>query len=251
MVIADVVLGSGVLLMGIGDGTLTAGTPLFASTVAPGNAPPAYALLAAPATASIPRGENDPFFALVFVNLQSGANAVFIPNIGSSAEPTAKLMPGTYSLTAHYSGDAMYAASVSSALNLTILPMGLEVSVASSANPSYIGEDVTLTATISGLFGRSLSRREIGSVLRRRDRARYRTGEQRGSELQGEFLERLATIRSRRPIAETPTNLAASGTVTQTVDAPIALDNRRFDIADGRGGPVGDDDGEREGRWRV
>src|SRR6201989_1799423 len=41
----DVVLGSGVLLMGKGDGTLTAGTPLFTSTVAFPNPPPAYALL--------------------------------------------------------------------------------------------------------------------------------------------------------------------------------------------------------------
>jgi hypothetical protein len=216
----DVVLGSGVLLIGKGDGTLIAGTPLFASTVAPGNAPPAYALLAAPATASIPRGETDPFFALVFVNL-SGANAVFIPNIGSGAEPTAKLMPGTYSLTAHYSGDATYAASVSNTLNLTILPIGPRVSVTSSANPSYIGEDVTLTATISGLFGAP-----TGSVI-------FSDG-----------ATALATVPVSNGVASykasfsspgnhtitaaysgDATNLAASGTVTQTVDAPIALDS--------------------------
>jgi hypothetical protein len=148
---ADVVLGSGVLLLGKGDGTLTAGTPLFTSTVAPGNAPPAYALSTAPATASISRGENDPFFALVFVNLQSGANAVFIPNIGSGAEPTVKLAPGTYSLTAHYSGDATYAASVSNTINLTVALIAPRVVVTSSANPSYVGQSVTFTATIAGL----------------------------------------------------------------------------------------------------
>jgi Bacterial Ig-like domain (group 3)/FG-GAP-like repeat/FG-GAP repeat len=148
---ADVVLGSGVLLLGKGDGTLTAGTPLFTSSVAPGNAPPAYALSTAPATASISRGENDPFFALVFVNLQSGADAVFIPNIGSGAEPTVKLAPGTYSLTAHYSGDATYAASISNTINLTVATFAPKVTVTSSANPSYVGQSVTFTATIAGL----------------------------------------------------------------------------------------------------
>ena len=106
----DVVLGSGVLLLGNGDGTLTAGTPLFTSVVTPVTPPPAYALLTAPPTATIPGGEDDPFFALVYINLQAGANAVFIPNIGSGATVTALLAPGTYSLTAHYSGDATYAA---------------------------------------------------------------------------------------------------------------------------------------------
>jgi len=146
---ADVVLGSGALLQGKGAGTLTAGMPLFTSTVAPGNAPPAYALLTAPATASIPRGENAPFFALVFVNLQSGANAVFIPNIGSGAEPALTLMPGTYSLTAHYSGDATYAASVSGTFNLTIAQITPKVTLTSSANPIYASQPVTLTATLN------------------------------------------------------------------------------------------------------
>ena len=114
--------------------------------------PPAYALLTAPPTATIPGGEDDPFFALIYINLQAGANAVFIPNIGSSATVTALLPPGTYSLTAHYSGDATYAASVSNTINVTTLPVTPTVAVTSSANPSYTGEDVTLTATITSLF---------------------------------------------------------------------------------------------------
>jgi hypothetical protein len=146
---ADVVLGSGALLLGKGDGTLAAGTPLFTSTVAPGNAPPAYPLLTAPATVSIPRGENAPFFALVFVNLQSGANAVFDPNIGSGAEPTVMLAPGTYSLTAHYSGDATYAASVSNGINFTVAVIAPTITITSSANPIYASQSVTFTATLS------------------------------------------------------------------------------------------------------
>jgi Bacterial Ig-like domain (group 3)/FG-GAP-like repeat len=216
----DVVLGSGVLLMGKGDGTLTTGTPLFTSSVAPGNAPPAYALLTAPATASIPRGENAPFFALVFVNLQSGANAVFIPNIGSGAEPTAKLTPGTYSLTAHYSGDATYAASVSGTFNLTIGSITPRVAVTSSANPSYTGEDVTLTATITGLFGGptasvvfSDGQTVLGTVQASNGVATYK----------GSFSS-AGNHTITAAYSGDGTNLAASGTLTQTVDAPLTVE---------------------------
>ena len=215
----DVVLGSGVLLMGKGDGTLTAGTPLFTSTVAPGNTAPAYALLTAPPTASIPRGENGPFFALVFVNLQSGANAVFIPNIGSGADPTAKLMPGTYSLTAHYSGDATYAASVSSALKLTIIPIAPKVAVTSSANPSYTSEKVTITATIANSFGSP-----AGSVIF--SDGATALGTVPVSNGAASYTASFSSAGSHTITAAyggDANNAAASGTVTQTVDAPIAL----------------------------
>ncbi len=216
---ADVVLGSGVLLMGKGDGTLTAATPLFTSTVAPGNAPPAYALLAAPATASIPRGENAPFFALVFVNLQSGANAVFIPNIGSSAQPAAMLMPGAHSLTAHYSGDATYAASVSGAFNVTIVSFGTKVAVTSSANPSYTGEDVTLTATITSLFDTP-----TGSVVFSDGATVLATVPVSNgvASYKGSFST-AGNHAITAAFSGDTNNSAASGTLTQTVDAPITI----------------------------
>jgi Bacterial Ig-like domain (group 3)/FG-GAP-like repeat len=216
---ADVVLGSGVLLLGKGDGTLTAGTPLFTSTVAPPNVPPAYALLIAPATASIPRGENAPFFALVFMNLQSGANAVFDPNIGSGAEPTVKLTPGTYSLTAHYSGDATYAASVSNTFNLTVASIAPKVAVTSAANPSYTGENVMLTATINGLFGSptgsvvfSDGATALGTVQVSNGVASY-TG----------IFSTAGNHTITAAYSGDANNLAASGTLTQTVDAPVAV----------------------------
>jgi hypothetical protein len=177
-------------------------------------------LLTAPATASIPRGENAPFFALVFVNLQSGANAVFIPNIGSGAEPTAKLMPGTYSLTAHYSGDATYAASVSGTFNLTIGSITPRVAVTSSANPSYTGEDVTLTATITGLFGGptasvvfSDGQTVLGTVQASNGVATYK----------GSFSS-AGNHTITAAYSGDGTNLAASGTLTQTVDAPLTVE---------------------------
>ena len=176
---ADVVLGSGVLLMGNGDGTLTAGTPLFTSSVAFPNPPPAYAILTAPPAGTIPGGETDPLFALIFVNLQSGANAVFVPNTGSNATVMAALPPGTYSLSAQYSGDATYAASVSNTIKVTVGPVGVKVAVTSSANPSYTGEEVTFTATITC----SSCPDRVGGLLRWIYRARHRAGEQWRSEL--------------------------------------------------------------------
>ena len=82
---------------------------------------------------------------------------MFIPNIGSGAEPTVQLAPGTYSLTAHYSGDATYAASVSNTFNLTFAPVAPKVTVTSSANPSYTGESVTFIATITGVLSNPLA----------------------------------------------------------------------------------------------
>ena len=216
---ADVVLGSGVLLLGNGDGTLTAGTPLFPSPPAFPNPPPAYAVLTAPPTGSTPVGAAAPLLALFFVNLQAGANAVFLPNIGSSATASAALAPGTYSLTAHYSGDATYAPSVSNALSVTTLPVAPTVAVTSSANPSYSGEAVTITATITGLFGAptgsvvfSDGSTALGTVPVSNGAASYK----------GSF----STAGSHAITAAysgDASNLAATGTLTQTVDAPIVI----------------------------
>jgi hypothetical protein len=215
---ADVVLGSGVLLLGNGDGTLTAGTPLFTSAGTPPIPPPAYAVLTAPPTGTIPGWGSAPLSVVFFINLQAGANAVFLPNIGSSVTASAALPPGTYSLTAHYSGDKTYTPSVSNALSVTTLPVVATVAVTSSANPSYTGEDVTLTATISGL------------------------GAPGGSVVFSDGSTALGTVQVSNGVAShkgsfstagnhtitaaysgDANNLAASGTLTQTVDAPISI----------------------------
>jgi hypothetical protein len=141
-----VILGSGVLLLGNGTGSLTAGTPLFTSTVAPGNAPPVYALLGQqPFVTGVVRDDQ----GVTFINLHPGENAVFSADTGSEATLTPLLAPGMHSLTAHYSGDATYAPSVSSILNVTVLPTAPTVTLTSSANPIYASQPVTFTATLS------------------------------------------------------------------------------------------------------
>lgn len=148
----DVILGSGVVLTGDGDGTLTAGTPLFSSAVTFPNAPPVYAVSTAPATATIPQAEGTPFSALVFLNLGSSANAVFIPHVGSSVSVSPVLTVGTHALSAKYSGDADYAPSTSGTEGITISQTKPRTVVTSSASPSYIGENVTFTAKIGPLL---------------------------------------------------------------------------------------------------
>ncbi len=217
---ADVALGSGVLLLGNGDGTLTTGTPLFPSPPAFPNPPPAYAVLTAPPTGSIPGGATAaPTYALFYINLQAGANAVFFPNLGSSATATAMLAPGTYSLTAHYSGDANYAASVSNTVKVTIAPVAPVVVVASSANPSYAAENVAITATMSGLFGTP-----TGSVVFS-DGATVLGTEQVSNGVatyKGSFST-AGTHSLTAAYSGDANHLAASVTFTQTVDAPLAV----------------------------
>jgi Big-like domain-containing protein/VCBS repeat protein len=215
----DVALGSGVLLLGNGDGTLTAGTPLFTSGVTFPNPPPAYAVLTEPPTGTLPGGGTAPLSVLFFINLQAGANAVFVPNLGSSATATAMLAPGMYSLTAHYSGDATYAASVSNTIDVTIAPAAPKVSVTSSANPSYTGEKVTITATIANSFGSP-----AGSVIF--SDGATALGTVPVSNGAASYTASFSSAGSHTITAAyggDANNAAASGSVTQTVDAPIAL----------------------------
>ncbi len=56
---------------------------------------------------------------------------------------------GSHSITAVFGGDANYATSTSSALTQTVNAASTTTSVASSANPSVVGQAVTYTATVA------------------------------------------------------------------------------------------------------
>jgi hypothetical protein len=111
----------------------------------PVTAPPAYAFPAG----EIPIGFSARGGWVIFVNLQSGANAVFTPNVGTDATLTPTLAPGTNSVTAHYSGDANYAGSVSNTIDVTIPASATTVTLTSSASTIYAAQSVTFTATLS------------------------------------------------------------------------------------------------------
>jgi hypothetical protein len=139
----DAVLGSGEVALGNGDGTFTLSTPLFAQPAIP--LPPlSYTLLQATLFAhSWP--------SLIYLGVPSGADAVFTPQISSSASTNVALSAGAHTLTAHYSGDSTYAAAVSPEVAVTVAPAVTTMTVTSSANPSYAGQSVTFTAAIAGL----------------------------------------------------------------------------------------------------
>jgi hypothetical protein len=139
----DAVLGSGEVALGNGDGTFTLSTPLFAQPAIP--LPPlSYPLLQATLFAhSWP--------SLIYLSVPSGADAVFTPQVSSSASTSVALSAGIHTLTAHYSGDSAYAADVSPAVDITVAPAATSTALASSSNPSYAGQSVTFTATIAGL----------------------------------------------------------------------------------------------------
>ncbi len=75
---------------------------------------------------------------------------------GDTATLTTTTLPvGTDSVTAQYLGDPNFTTSTSSAVSVTINPVGLATTttLASSANPSVFGQAVTLTATVKPSSG--------------------------------------------------------------------------------------------------
>ena len=72
-----------------------------------------------------------------------------VPISGGSAQlPTTFNTTGGHNITASYSGSACNGPGVSSVMVLTVNPINVSLTLASSPNPSTCGEKVTLTATL-------------------------------------------------------------------------------------------------------
>jgi sugar lactone lactonase YvrE len=84
------------------------------------------------------------------VQFLDGATSVGVATVGNGTASltTSALTAGSHSITAVYSGDGNYAASVSGALTETILKAASSVALGSSTNPSTFGQPVTFTATV-------------------------------------------------------------------------------------------------------
>ncbi len=61
--------------------------------------------------------------------------------------------PGTYNITATYSGDAVFSASTSAAISETVLAAPTSIALSSSPNPAYQSQPVTLSAQVMGIPG--------------------------------------------------------------------------------------------------
>ncbi len=136
----DAVTGAGSAALGDGKGGLVLSSPLFPEMPAV----PAYSLLLATLHGESP--------SLIFLNRPANTNAVFTPVDTSSVTTNLTLSAGMHSLTAHYSGDANYAAAVSPAVPLQIAQATTTLTLASSQNPSYVGGTPLITATVTGLL---------------------------------------------------------------------------------------------------
>lgn len=74
-------------------------------------------------------------------------------NSGQATLTTSALSPGARSITAVYSGDTNNAGSTSSVLTQTISLSSTTTALASSKNPSDVGQPVTFTATVTSAGG--------------------------------------------------------------------------------------------------
>jgi hypothetical protein len=211
----DAIVGSGEVALGKGDGTFALSTPLFAQPANP-QTPLNYPLLQMPIYA-----HSSP--SLVYLNLTSGANAaVFTPQDSSSANVSVALGAGTHTLTAHYSGDTIYAAGDSAPVTFTVAPAVSTVTVTSSANPSYTGENVTFTAMIAGFPSNALA----GTSTVTFSDGTTTLGTSPGSGGLATITTSFSTVGSHTITAAfsgDANNAASSGTVMQTVDAPLTI----------------------------
>jgi YVTN family beta-propeller protein len=68
---------------------------------------------------------------------------------GQATLTTSTLPGGVHTITAAYSGDSVYAADTSSAIQQTVLPAGTSTTLASTEMPSVTGQAGTITATVA------------------------------------------------------------------------------------------------------
>lgn len=213
----DAIVGSGEVALGKGDGTFTLATPLFAQPANP-QTPLNYPLLQMPIYA-----HSSP--SLVYLNLTSGANAVFTPQDSSSATVKIMLAAGLHTLLAQYSGDNTYAAGTSPAINITVAPAVTTLTLSSSANPSYTGQSIMFTATIAGLApgGGGTVTFSNGSTTLGTATVSNGTASYTGS------LSTAGNQTITAAYSGDANNAASSATLAQTVNAP-------FTVAAGSGG---------------
>jgi hypothetical protein len=90
------------------------------------------------------------------INFMSGSTLLGTVTLNSSGIATltnTSLAAGTYSLTAHYSGNSNFLAGTSAAVSVTVNAQATTTSLTASPNPVTAGQNLTLTATVQGAGG--------------------------------------------------------------------------------------------------
>lgn len=106
-------------------------------------------------TATVPTssGTNVPTGTVTFYDGTTVLGTGSLNGSGVATYNAASLANGTHSLTASYGGDAVYGASVSSAVSVTVATITPTVALSSSASTVVTGTPVTLTATLTATTG--------------------------------------------------------------------------------------------------
>ncbi|HEX4320524.1 MAG TPA: Ig-like domain repeat protein [Acidobacteriaceae bacterium] len=137
-----------------GDATHVASVSATAA-LASGKATPAIVLSApsvmygsaAVITATLTSGGNAPTGTVTFFNNGVSAGSSMVSS-GKATFTLNSLMPGTYPITASYSGDTYNAAASASAISLNVTAQTSSLAVTASATTTTYGSAITLTATM-------------------------------------------------------------------------------------------------------
>jgi Bacterial Ig-like domain (group 3)/FG-GAP-like repeat/FG-GAP repeat len=99
-----------------------------------------------------PQGSGTPTGTVSFKDGATNLGSASLTS-GSAALTTAALGVGTHSITASYSGDSNFLVSTSATLTQTVSQPTTTTTLASTANPSYLNQSVTFTATVTSSYG--------------------------------------------------------------------------------------------------
>jgi hypothetical protein len=142
----DLIFGNGELALGDGNGGFVLSTPLFPFQMMPVTSKTA----AFPLVQMDLAGNSSLSLVYLLPTATPPAASVFTPQTSSSAAlSVTTLAAGTHTLTVQYSGDANYPADTSAAIALTVNQAASTVAATSSANPSFAGQSITLTAKVT------------------------------------------------------------------------------------------------------
>ncbi len=103
-----------------------------------------------------PQGAGTPTGTVTFTDGTATLGTVSLTS-GSAALSTSALLTGTHNITVSYSGDSNFVPSASSPLKQTVNHATTATALTSSANPSYLNQTVTFTATVTSQYGGALT----------------------------------------------------------------------------------------------
>jgi Bacterial Ig-like domain (group 3)/FG-GAP-like repeat len=142
----DLIFGNGQVALGNGDGTFALSPPLFPFQLSEN---PARYFSFPLVQVALP-GSLEPSLVYLLPTVTPPAASVFTPQTSSSTTLNAStLSVGAHTITARYSGDANYAADTSAGVAISVNQATSTIAATSSANPSFAGQSVTLTANVT------------------------------------------------------------------------------------------------------